>query len=111
MRHTRARDLLPLETLERHGTAATDVPLASSKSIANPLWRGLGSAITPTGGGSAHLPGYLTFTESHDPSFQPTPTSTEAIDNRAPQLRRQAKMAKAGNHLFDDVASMTYTFL
>ena len=80
MRHTRARDLLPLENPERQRIAATDVPPASSKSNANPLWRGLGSIITPTGGGSAHPLSYFTFTESRTPNFHPAPSSTVAID-------------------------------
>ena len=111
MRHTRARDLLPLEIPERRRIAATDVPSASSESIANPLWRGLGSTITSIRGGPWYLLGQLTFTESHDPDIQPTPKSAMAIDNRATPLRQEAKLAEAGNHLFDDVASMTYTFL
>jgi hypothetical protein len=81
------------------------------KSITKHLWRGLGSTITPIRGGPWYLLGHLTFTESHDPDIQPTPKSEMAIDNRATLLRHQAKLAEAGNHLFDDVASMTYTFL
>ena len=53
----------------------------------------------------------LTFAKSHDRNFHPTPKFTVAIDKRATLLGRQVKMAPARYHFFDDVASMTYTFL
>jgi hypothetical protein len=52
-----------------------------------------------------------TSAKSHDRDFHPTPESRVATDKRATLLRRPAERGQERNHLFDDVASMTYTFL